>query len=236
MKTLKMLVTALCLTAFATTALAEEPKTELVLNKHRIWHAAAIPLHFLVHLEIHEATHVATGLALGWKLNEFKPYPNITNGLFYFGYSNFKAPTNRLSTIHNEIILETMTPYMLNAAMFTTADILLSSRAVNPKSVEGAIVFTAGMVAPWVDTFFNVNNVFTPNSDFTLMTKLTGGDRYAIMAITDAILIIAGYRIVHHFFTVFYDHRPIDDELPPALTLAPLVTPGLTGAAATFVF
>lgn len=236
MKTLKVLIVALCLTAFATTALAEEPKTELALNKRRIWHAAAIPLHFLVHLEIHEATHVATGLALGWKLKEFKPYPNITNGLFYFGYSNFKAPTNQLGTIHNEIVLETMTPYMLNAVMFITADILLSSRAINPKSVEGAIVFTAGMVAPWVDTFFNVNNVFTPNSDFTLLTKLTGENRYAIMVITDAILIIAGYRIVSQFINVFYDRRPVDDEPPPAFTLAPLVAPGFSGAAANFVF
>lgn len=205
----------------------ELQKPKLKFQKKKLWNLAALPAYFLLETTIHEGSHGVAARVFGLKVTAFKPYPHKFRGTFVWGavYTDRTLPKK-------EDALFTMAPYMTDIILFTSVDLLLGYRVIPPGSVAGLIVYTAGMLAPWINFVYNVNNPRS-FSDFSQFSKITGMKRWALLALGDAIAAIALWRLWVRGKEVFFTAV---SEKSSRFSFAPFASGDAKGVAALIRF
>ena len=200
----------------------ERPK--LKFQKKKLWNLAALPAYFFVEVNLHEGSHTLTAMARGYKVAAYKPYPHMYEGRFLWGAFYTKAGTS-FRPVDDALI--TIAPYITDVIIFTSVDLLLGFRVIPPESVAGLIVYTVGMLAPWINFVYNINNVSAMN-DFSVFAKVNGANRWVVLAVGDAIAAFAAWRLWVRGRDVLFSAAPVKEK-PSRVTVAPLMG-GVNGA------
>lgn len=200
----------------------EKPK--LKFQKKKLWNLLALPAYFMLEVTIHEGSHATAALFNGYHVTAFKPYPHKYGGQLLWGAFYMKEPA--FYSKNDELVIAAA-PYLVDIVLFTSTDLLLGYRIIPPESIAGLITFTVGMVAPWVNFVYNVNNVRTFN-DFNSIAKSLGVSRWAILAAGDVLAAFAAWRIWVRGRDVLFSAVPVKEK-PGRVTFVPLMG-GVNGA------
>lgn len=222
MKTTVVCLVILAVFAIVLPADGAEKETELEFDKAKLWNLAGLPAYFFLENFLHESSHALAAKSFGGEVYSFKPYPHrTTDGVFLMG--GFTLAGKELSKRENATVA--IAPYLTDAALFISTDLLLSYGAVNPKSAGGLILYSVGMLAPLVNFVYNAHG-FGKYNDFVRFSQDTGVNRYTLLVITEGLSFIAAYRLIAQGLNVFFDEVKVD---APAVTLAPFFKNGATG-------
>lgn len=205
----------------------ELQKPKLKFQKKKLWNLAALPAYFFLETTLHEGSHGVAALACGAKVTAFKPYPHMADGHLLWGavYTDGKLSRG------NDAVF-TIAPYMTDIILFTSVDLLLGYRVIPPGSVAGLIVYIAGMLAPWINFVYNANNPRSI-SDFSQFSKITGMNRWALLALSDAIAAFAAWRLWVRGREVLFSAVPAKSS---RFSLAPFASGDAKGVAALVRF
>lgn len=164
---------------------------------HLLAHTLAFPAYYVLETTLHEGSHALMFLANGRKVLEFKPYPSITDGSFYLGYTNGEIGMN--NTAMGVMLIA---PLITDTVVFAAADLWLSN--VNAHSVTAEIVFMAGMLAPLVDFAFNALFSSSSEGDLGFFTATTGVPRGVTLGIGLAMTGVGIWRVIVQGQRVFF--------------------------------
>lgn len=218
----------------AGTAGAAEKETELEFDKAKLWNLAGLPVYFFLENFLHESSHALVVKSFGATIEEFKPYPHrADDGTLLMG--GFYPAGKKMSARQEAVVA--VAPYMLDAVLFTSTDLLLAHNIVDPKSAEGVILYSVGMLAPFVNLVYNAHG-FGPYNDFVIFSKAAGVNRFATLAVTEGVAIVAAYRLITQGVRVFSKNiEPAKKSVKPALVnITPILGHGMTGLGASFTF
>lgn len=167
-------------------------------NRRNIWISLGLaPIALLHETTLHEAAHVAYAKAAipGLEVTRFSPWPcRDSVGQLHFGCFGSRRPEDAHVGNGTEVGIS-VAPYALGVAAFAVSDILLSTRAVDPKGPGGAILYTLGMLAPFIDFAANliVNRGFLGRGDWQNIGERSGGHVFDVVG---GVLLAAGaYRL-----------------------------------------
>lgn len=220
MKKLICVLIFLGLTLSAPRAIADERGGERFVSR-RLWHLAELPAWYFVWTVIHESSHALTATALGYTGCRIHPYPHEHDGIFSLGDS-FCDSWQKSGGSRDAIIF--IMPSFVDIAVFTTSDLMLTLRVIDPDSLAGGLLFFGGMLAPWLDFTFNANNLDATYADNAIFARLTGIPRWSAMLIQDAIAVAGVIRLVSVFQEVFFEEHETKD-----LTITILPSPNNLG-------
>lgn len=219
MKRIMSISVFLALSLLSANSRAEMQTNEERFVSERLWHFAELPAWFLVWDTFHEGSHALTATALGYENCVIHPYPHEHNGVFSYGDSfcdnwrNFKS---------NDAIIFII-PSILDVAVFTASDFLLTRRVIEPDSLAGGLLFFGGMVAPWLDLTLNTNS-FNEYADNAVFARLIGIPRWSVMVIQDIVAVAGFFRIISTFQEIFFEDTETDN-----LTVTILPSPNKFG-------
>ncbi|MEK7211998.1 MAG: hypothetical protein AAB731_05210 [Patescibacteria group bacterium] len=212
---------------------AKLQKPKLKFQKKKLWNLAALPAYFFAETALHEGSHAVAAKARGAVNVSYKPYPHmesIGGGArgFFWGSVTYDDPLEGFSAVDEALV--TIAPYITDTALFTASDLLLGY-AVKPGSIPGLILWSAGMVAPLVNFAVNANG-FGAANDFALFAKAAGINRYALLAMSDALVAVGIWRVIARGKEVLWDEVP---ERPSRVSFVPLFGQ-MNGAAVGYRF
>lgn len=223
-----------------------EEETELELRSSVKWNALAAPAYLFGQLVFHEGVHLVTNEVFGFRTKSFEPYPHVKDGSFYFTYveawpkdgKHFVSRDAAMRYWRDEVVVMLMMPYVVDTTLMAASGALLATGAVEPGSVGGLVLYTAGMVVPWVDIFMNVN-VFPlfrrSRTDFGDTFNLVGTASFVpIMVAAEAALIAGGVAIVMLGRDVLFEKKP--KAVFSKVALTPFAAKGVLGAGLAFQF
>ena len=193
----------------------EKPK--LKFQKKKLWNLAALPAYFFLETTIHEGSHAVAAIFNGYHVSAFKPYPHVASGQLLWGAFYLK---DKWYSKSSEAVIAAA-PYFTDLIIFTSTDLLLGYRLIPPESVAGLIVYTVGMVAPWINFVYNVNNT-NPLNDFSCISRAIGINRWAVLAVGDVIAAIALWRLWVRGRDVLFSAAPTKEK-PSRITFVPLM-------------
>lgn len=210
------------------------------LRSKRLWHLAGLPAWFFVAWPpVHEGSHALMAKAYGYEVIGFYPYPVQYEGKYYYGLTAF----NKCAEGHTVVIdgqrsvpceengggaMIAIAPYLTDIAVFGTADLLLSTGAVDPDSLGGGLLYIGAMLAPWIDFTWNMN--IPGDLDRELFQQETGMSRKSVVLLSEAVSIAGLWRLYVNGKRVFYDRGSPKKE-NPMVVLNPMTgenTLGLT--------
>ena len=168
------------------------------INKRNFWIALGLaPVAFFHETLMHETAHLTTAKIMvpSMEVQRFSPYPCYANGRFYFGYNSFTWPDGVIVGPKTHTAID-IAPYALSASAFIVSDILLSTKTVDPKGPGGAVLYTLGMVAPYI----NYAVGFMLGSDWDNIRARPYGVVFDVVGL--ALLAAGTYRIVKQGFAV----------------------------------
>ena len=168
-------------------------------NKKNLWIALGLaPVTFFHETLLHETAHltVAKLTIPGMEVQRFSPYPCRVDGKFYFGYNSVTWPGNLKIGDGTHTAID-IAPYALSASAFIVSDVLLSTRAVDPKGPGGAVLYTLGMLAPYINYAVGL----LAGSDWDKIRARPYGVAFDVVGL--ALLAAGTYRIVKQGFAVF---------------------------------
>ncbi len=221
MKRLIFILIFLASSLITMTSAADEQREERFMPE-RLWHFTELPAWYFLWTTIHEGSHALTATALGYENCYIHPYPHEHNGIFSYGDS-FCAGGPK--TRRGDALIYIM-PSIIDIAVFTTSDFLLTRRAIDPDSLAGGLLFLGGMLAPWLDFTLNANNFDANYADNAIFAKLVGIPRWSVIAIQDVIAAAGLWRLISTFREVFFKETP---TLSNTVSILPFTTygPGL---------
>jgi|GEM_PF-3314955 len=217
------------------------------------WHLAAVPAYAFLQLNLHEGSHALTGLALGYSVNEYRPYPHmityrekvtetvctptatdggsgcvektgyVTRERFAFGSVDLRGSGDDWQKG-----LIYAAPVMTDVLLFTSADLTLTF--IDRRSWAAPILYFAGMVAPWMDFTYNVVIGRSAQNDVSRWTSLAGADTDLIRFFGTCVAMAGLVRLILRGYDVFLipAEGPTDG---PTLTVMPMSGPGMAGLA-----
>lgn len=218
----------------ASEASAAEKETELEFDKVKLWNLAGLPAYFFLENFLHESSHALMAKSLGEEIRSFKPYPHRSeDGVFLMG--GFVTSVDHISK--RDISLVSLAPYMTDTVIFVSTDLLLSYNVVEPRSVEGLIVYSVGMLAPFIDLVYNAHG-FGGYNDFVIFSKAAGVNRFATLAVTEGVVMVAAMRLVMQGFEVFSKKTELAKKSvkPSSVNVVPILGNSMTGLGASFTF
>ena len=200
---------------------ARESRTE-TLRTGRLWHLAGLPAWFFAWISVHEGSHVLMAKAYGYEVVGFYPYPVKYEGKYYYGLTAF----NKCAEGHTILLDDGRTvpceengggamiaiaPYLTDIAVFGTADLLLTTGAVNPDSFGGGMLYIGAMLIPWIDFTWNMN---IPNDlDREIFQQETGMSRKRVVLLSEVVSAVGIWRLYVNGKRVFYDRDAPKQEL-----------------------
>jgi len=175
---------------------AQTDQTDYQLRLPRdglIWHLAAAPLYFLWGTALHEGSHALTAKALGYAIDEFKPYPHIAKlddgtKLLVGGVTVIRDPVR-----DRDMVWIAAAPFIADAVVFLASDLALG--CVDPRSEAAPILLFGGMMMPWSDIANGLLSALMPESDIRKFQKLAGAPAWAIAVVGGAITVAATVRL-----------------------------------------
>lgn len=168
------------------------------INRRNLWIVLGLaPVGFFHETLMHETAHVTTAKLMipGMEVARFSPYPCRVDGQFYFGYNSVTWPENVTVGPRTHTAID-IAPYALSASAFIVSDVLLSTKAVNPKGPGGAVLYTLGMIAPYVNYAVGILH----GSDWDKIRARPYGVAFDVVGL--ALLAVGTYRIVKQGFAV----------------------------------
>lgn len=179
----------------------------------RLWHFAAMPAWFPVWSAIHEGSHALTATAFGYTGCIIHPYPHTYGETHNFG--DFHC--NEVPPKAGEALIFAA-PSAADILIFTASDLLLGG-TVNPDSLAGGLIFTGGMLAPWIDFTVNASNL-SRFADNAALAKYAGIPRWTVIAVQEMIAAFGLWRLYSRFNEIFFD-KPGEENVPIALGIVP---------------
>lgn len=234
MKRTTAMMVVLSVLLAASVAGAAEKETELELDTVKLWNLAGLPAYFFLENFLHESSHALVAKSLGEDIDSFKPYPHRSeDGVFLLG--GFVTSADHISKRDTSLVA--IAPYLTDTALFVSTDLFLSYNVVEPKSAGGLILYSVGMLAPFIDLVYNAHG-FGSHNDFVIFSKAAGVNRFATLAVTEGVVMVAALRLVMQGFEVFSkDPEPAKKPIKPALvSITPVLGHGMTGLGASFTF
>jgi len=151
--TKRILLAVLAMMFFSQPAMADNK------TKTRKWlYLAGLPVYYFgAQIPIHEGSHaLAVGLNDNYAVTKFQPYPHFTADRehFFLGSVGIICRGAACEDKTGSGVIS-LAPYMADIVIFTTADLLLSTNAVEPTSITGRVLYCAGMAVPWWDFAYN---------------------------------------------------------------------------------
>ncbi|MEK9158622.1 MAG: hypothetical protein AAB673_01350 [Patescibacteria group bacterium] len=218
----------------ANVASAAEKEIELEFDKVKLWNLAGLPGYFFLENLLHESSHALMAMSLGEEIDSFKPYPHRNeDGIFLLG--GFVSSADHIPK--RDTALVALAPYLTDTVFFVSTDLLLSYHVIEPRSVGGLIVYSVGMLAPFVDLVYNAHG-FGKYNDFVIFSKAAGVNRFTTLAITEGVVMVAAVRLIMQGLEVFSKNTEPAKELPkPAsVMIVPILGNSMTGLGASFTF
>jgi len=166
---------------FSTTATAKDSD----------WAFAFVPIIIPVHTLVHESSHVLGAKIVGQDITSFKPYPHTHDGDFYLGRVSWVSDT---FPTKNERMISALAPYVVDMAIFATADVLLSNGAVDIKTFWGITLYLFGIVAPLVD----FAKGYSSSRDWQVARQLSRNRTIVVNVLGAVALGVGLYRFVVH--------------------------------------
>lgn len=188
-------------------ALADNNKVSRKAHKkdYKVWYFAGLPVdYFILQIPFHEGTHaMAAGISSNYDVFKFQPYPHYTpdGSVFYVGSVSFSCHGTACDDKVGLGVISAA-PYIMDTAVFATADLLLSTKVVNATSVAGRILYFAGMVVPWWDLSFNAvwaNDI----SDAAHIATNLDIPRWSVMAVGMSVSAVGVWRLWHGYKRAF---------------------------------
>jgi hypothetical protein len=116
---------------------------------------------------------------------------------FRFGYTSWKFD-QPISNIKMTTLY--MAPSFINLFSFIASDIALSTNLVDNQDAFGIILYSLGMLAPYIDFTFN----FISGSDWTTIRNITSHETTIILNTIGAVLIAFGaYRLIYRMVKIY---------------------------------
>ena len=223
-----MMMVVQMLSAFSARA-EEAPKSES-FQRDRLWYAASLPLYILTAgIVVHEGSHaLAVGLDDDFELIRFRPYPHYTDdgrglvgGSIDVRCTDLDPQTARCADKTGLGVIAGA-PYITDTVFFVTADLLLSTGAVNPDGMMGLALYLAGMGSSWYD--FASNLIWAiDGSDPDQMARNFAIPRWSVVATASALSAVGLWRLWVNGRRVFWDADPSGKE--SKLTIMPMTSP-----------
>ncbi len=176
---------------------APEVKVEKKASDGKVWYFAALPVYYLgVHIPLHESSHAFAGwLNPNYQVSNFKPWPhNSPDGSRFFIGSVDITCIGKACGDKIGLGVIAVAPYITDTVLFTTSDLLLSTKAVEPASTTGRVLYFAGMVVPWWD--FSYNAVWAiKGSDADHIAQNFEIPRWSVMAVGMGVSAVGLWRL-----------------------------------------
>jgi hypothetical protein len=216
-----------------------DEKTDKKAKGHPWKYLVGLPAYyFFVQVPIHQTSHmVAVGLNPNYDMNSFLPVPHYdkNQGRFsFFGTMTFSCLNEKACADKAGAGGIFLAPYIMDAAIFTTVDMLLSFGEVNPGTTAGKLLYLGGMVMPWWD--FAFNNVWAPaGSDSDQISRNFKISPESVMLIGMGISTVGLWRIMVNHRRVFSGqaHSPTNKS---SLIIVPMSSSETIGVSAYIRF
>lgn len=193
------------------------------LRSKRLWHLAGLPAWFFAWTSVHEGSHALMAKAYGYEVIGFYPYPVQYEGKYYYGLTAFNKCTEGHTITYGDGqtasceengggAVIAIAPYLTDIAVFGTADLLLSTGAVDPDSVGGGLLYAGAMLIPWIDFTWNMN--IPGNLDRELFQQETGMSRKSVVLLSEVVSAVGVWRLYVNGKRVFYDRGSPKKENP----------------------
>jgi len=202
-----------------------EEDVEETFKPKRLWHFAAVPAWWMAWLSAHEGTHALMSQYWDYEVASFRPYPHTAivddsgNAKFFWGATYLRCSRKEGLHLDGSRYVEgpywprckdgaglaaiSISPYVLNATVFTVTDLVLSYH-VDIDSTAGGILFVGGMVGPWVNSLFG-SNFLTGGPDFATFSERTGIPKWTTTLAFDSMMAVGAWRLYVHGRDLLFD-------------------------------
>ena len=168
----------------------------------------AAPLALPNHVLLHESSHALAGLAVGFDIQGFHPYPHTNEGSLYLGRVPWES---KQYPSKGQLLAFYGAPFVMDVGLFALSDTLLSTGAVEHRSVAGVFLYTMGLLAPLIDfakgyfmpdNFRYVDGHFH-GSDWAVMRGQGRGTAWALNVVGAVAIAVGVWRFVQHSRRMF---------------------------------